>query len=1083
MAFVFKQSLTRTTLIQMGIRIAIVIFVVTLLSYWHVMSNFESQIVEQLKKYIVERGHRDSALFKLAEDNLALFKKEFLARLKAVENEDFSERFEQLFAKQADGTTRLRPEFFHGIKQDNGAIIKDMTAFIPQSVTITPEFIRQHLVAYDIVSTYGPAWSNRFSDLYTTTPTNTVTAYFPNVAWGLKAPSDLDITKEEYVYVADIIHNPTRKTVWTGTFYDIVSKEWMASCETPIDIKGEHIMTVGIDILLNELLERTISDHIDGAYNIIFRKDGRLIAHPEKMTDIQQKAGLFDILHSEDHSLNRIFQRVKERDSKQLVIDDNEGHQYLAVTKIQGPDWYFVTVYPKSLLADFAFETAAFIFILGLISLLIEITVLFFVLRQQVAKPLNELISVTEQITNGNFETHLEVTRQDELGHLARAFNTMSYEVQTREESLRKANQLKDEFLANTSHELRTPLNGIIGIAESLREGVAGELSSQAKTNLSMIVSSGKRLSALINDILDFSKLKHKELELHLKPIGLREIVEVVLTLSQPLLANKPIKLHNAIAVDLPAAHADENRVQQIFYNLIGNAIKFTETGTIEVSAQAMNSHLKITVSDTGIGIPIDKQGRIFESFEQLEGGTDRNYGGTGLGLAVTKRLIQLHGGDLWVKSTLGVGSQFTFTLPISTKSVASPSSPSQISEVQAPVHLDIETVIQQPLKSQTTATSGQFKILIVDDEPINRQVVANFLSLQHYNIIQATSGMEAITLIEKGLIPDAILLDVMMPRMTGYEVTQKLRDKWQLTELPILLLTAKNQVEDLVIGLEVGANDYLTKPISKDELLARIKTHLNIKRLREENLRMSAELEISRQLQQMLLPKDEELKAIEGLDIAGFMEPADEVGGDYYDVLQHQGRILFSIGDVTGHGLESGALAIMVQSSIRTLLANNETDPMKFFSALNSMVFHNIQRMNTGKSLTLALVDYSANQLYLSGQHEEMIVVRAGKLELIDTLDLGFPIGLDENIAEFVHQIKVPLNPGDVVVLYTDGITEAENLDGLVYGLERLCQIIQQNWQQTAHEIQQAVIADIRQFIAEQQVFDDITLLVLKQQ
>jgi predicted ATPase/serine phosphatase RsbU (regulator of sigma subunit)/tRNA A-37 threonylcarbamoyl transferase component Bud32 len=257
--------------------------------------------------------------------------------------------------------------------------------------------------------------------------------------------------------------------------------------------------------------------------------------------------------------------------------------------------------------------------------------------------------------------------------------------------------------------------------------------------------------------------------------------------------------------------------------------------------------------------------------------------------------------------------------------------------------------------------------------------------------------------------------------------------------------------------------------------------TALN-EQLQSENLRMSAELNVSRQLQQMLLPKEEELKAIEGLDIAGFMEPADEVGGDYYDVLQHNGRILFGIGDVTGHGLKSGALAIMVQSSIRTLLALNETDPVKFFSALNEMVFHNVQRMNLDKNLTLVLVDYKENQLYLSGQHEEMIIIRNGELELIDTMDLGFPVGLDEEIADFVNQVTVPLNAGDVVVLYTDGITEAENLDGQMYGQERLCEIIQQNWQQTAQEIIEVVIAAVRQFIGEQKVFDDITLLVLKQ-
>jgi signal transduction histidine kinase/serine phosphatase RsbU (regulator of sigma subunit) len=1083
--FSSKQSLTLTTLIKMGIRIAIVIITVTLLSYWHIMSNLELQVIEQLEKYIVERGQRESHLFVLSADNHAIYQEEFLSQRKQMGNEVPKERFHKIFQAQEDGTVRMRPQFFYGFKQPgSGVLIKELTGFIGQNVPITDELIQRVIINFDMLTTFGPSWSTwttRFPNLYVIMPEeNIIMLYYPRTAWGLEAPTNLKMSETFRFLTAEKKDNPSRKSIWTGVYYDAIAKDWMVSYATPVDdINGQHILTIGHDILLNKLFERTIEDHLDGAYNIIFRQDGRLIVHPDKLVEIRDKGGEINILDTDDLNLINIFQQIKNIKPGQVIIDNTKDNEYLAVTQLEGPDWYFVTVYPKSLLADLAFDTARFILILGLISLLIEIIVLFFVLRQQVAKPLHDLMGATEQITKGNFETHLDVTRQDELGHLAQSFNAMSHEVQTRENSLRKANQLKDEFLANTSHELRTPLNGIIGIAESLREGVAGELSAPAKTNLSMIVSSGQRLSTLVNDILDFAKLKHKTLELQLKSVGLREIVEIVLTLSQPLLAKKTVKLHNAIALDLPAAEADENRVQQILYNLVGNAIKFTENGTIEIKAQVVNKHVEITVSDTGIGIPEDKQEIIFESFEQLESGMDRSYSGTGLGLAVTKRLVELHRGNLWVKSTLGVGSQFTFTLPISTKPISSQLI-SQISEIQAPIDLNIDTLVHQPLINPST--SGQFKILIVDDEPVNRQVVANFLSLEDYNIIQATSGIEAITLIEKGLIPDAILLDVMMPRMTGYEVTQKLRDKWQLTELPILLLTAKNQVEDLVIGLEVGANDYLTKPISKDELLARIKMHLSIKRLREENLRMSAELDVARHLQQMLLPTEKELQQIDSLDIASFMEPADEVGGDYYDVLQHNGRILFGIGDVTGHGLESGALAIMVQSSIRTLLANHETNPVKFFSALNQMVFHNVQRMNAEKSLTLALVDYFENQLYLSGQHEEIIVVRNGELELIDTIDLGFPIGLDEEIGEFVHQTKVPLNAGDVVVLYTDGITEAINLEKKEYQLKRLCEIIKQNWQKTAQQIREAVIDDVRQFIGEQKVFDDITLLVLKQ-
>lgn len=258
--------------------------------------------------------------------------------------------------------------------------------------------------------------------------------------------------------------------------------------------------------------------------------------------------------------------------------------------------------------------------------------------------------------------------------------------------------------------------------------------------------------------------------------------------------------------------------------------------------------------------------------------------------------------------------------------------------------------------------------------------------------------------------------------------------------------------------------------------------TRLN-DRLKAENIRMAAELAVTRQLQQMILPKESELDSIEQLDISGFMESATEVGGDYYDVLQQEGRIKIGIGDVTGHGLESGVLMIMVQTAVRTLLINNETDPVKFLNVLNRTIYDNVQRMNSDKNLTLVVLDYQEGRLRLSGQHEEIIMVRAGGiLERIDTVDLGFPLGLIENIDDFVSYTDVQLNPGDVVVLYTDGITEAENMNGEQYGLERLCEAIKQNWQGSAAEIRQAAIADVRQHIGAQTIYDDITLVVLKQ-
>jgi len=252
---------------------------------------------------------------------------------------------------------------------------------------------------------------------------------------------------------------------------------------------------------------------------------------------------------------------------------------------------------------------------------------------------------------------------------------------------------------------------------------------------------------------------------------------------------------------------------------------------------------------------------------------------------------------------------------------------------------------------------------------------------------------------------------------------------------------------------------------------------------LSDENLRLAAELEITERIQRMILPSADELKSIAELDIAGYMEPADDVGGDYYDVMQREGMVAVSIGDVTGHGLESGLVMLMTQTAVQALVQSGETDPVHFLDTLNRTIYNNVQRMDSDKNLTLCLLDYQSGELKLSGQHEEMIVVRKdGTVELIDTIDLGFPIGLDDNIADFIDQTTVQLHPGDGVVLYTDGITEAENSDGEQYSLERLCEVVSQHWSQSAETIKEAVIADVQQHIGEQEVYDDITLVVLKQ-
>jgi sigma-B regulation protein RsbU (phosphoserine phosphatase) len=252
---------------------------------------------------------------------------------------------------------------------------------------------------------------------------------------------------------------------------------------------------------------------------------------------------------------------------------------------------------------------------------------------------------------------------------------------------------------------------------------------------------------------------------------------------------------------------------------------------------------------------------------------------------------------------------------------------------------------------------------------------------------------------------------------------------------------------------------------------------------LQEENLRMGAELDITRRIQQMVLPKPEELEQVEALDIACYMQPASEVGGDYYDVLQVDDKVKIGIGDVTGHGLESGVLMLMVQMAVRSLMLANVSDPKIFFSVINKALYCNAQRMDTEKNLTLALLDYANNTVRISGQHEEVLFVQQdGSVERVDTLHLGYSVGLATDIGRFVDSHELKLEAGEGLVLYTDGITEAFNAADEMYGLDRLCEVVSKHWQQTANEIKDAAIADVEAHMGEGQAMDDITLVVLKQ-
>lgn len=419
--------------------------------------------------------------------------------------------------------------------------------------------------------------------------------------------------------------------------------------------------------------------------------------------------------------------------------------------------------------------------------------------------------------------------------------------------SLIKANAIKDQFLANTSHELRTPLNGIVGIAESLIKGTVGNLAIPVADNLAIISASGRRLLNLINDILDFSMVKKRNVRLNRQKVNLRSVVDVVLTSTRILASRKGIILDNNVPHSMSYLYADNERLQQILFNLIENAIKFTNQGRVEVTAKSEKAYICICVIDTGIGIAPENFSAIFRSFEQVENKSTTPNRGIGLGLSLTKHLVEIYGGTLEVRSQVAKGSTFTFTVP---KWKGKPvEAPAVVSKKNNGLEIHLDHYNQDQPKIEN-APEGSAYILVVDDDPGNLHVVCNYLAFLETKVVTCLDGQRALDTIKKQGKPSLVLMDIMMPGMTGYDACKEIRKDFSISELPVIMLTARINNSDIVTGFESGANDYLVKPFSGDEFIARVQTNLKLEnshKILTENIKLKREIKLRQETESQL--------------------------------------------------------------------------------------------------------------------------------------------------------------------------------------------------------------------------------------
>ena len=622
-----RAPLARATLIKMGVRIAVVIALSTLFSYLHIFQTLRTEALARLEQHVSERGQREEAIFVLAEDDHALLARALEERLKAPPQEDESARFDRLFVRLPDGTVRNRREGFDGTRM--------VGLFVPRGVEVDATLRHRLLASHDMLAQYGPAFHHRFTNTYITTAEGAVIVYWPERPdWCLEVDPTYSATTYEYYTLSLRERNPERRTVWSGVYADEVSKYWMVTSTTPLDLEGRQVATFHHDVLLGELMTRTVNDHLPGAYNVLFRDNGELIAHPGLMLDTPDGGAAAP----PPAHLKSLVEQVKRREPGQRVLELPGSGDYLSVARLRGPGWNFATVLPPRVVSQPAFQAARFVLMMGVLSLLLELAIMAWVLKSQITRPLLAFTKTTDRIASGDFQVELDTRREDELGQLAGAFQEMADQVRQREEALRRANEgleqrVKErtreleqvhaqlvrtarqagmaEVATNVLHNVGNVLNSVYTSTQVARERarglrlehvgrVAGMLQERQadiaafltqdvrgrnvmpfleklgshllkeRQEIVSLLEDVSRYTEHIGEIIKVQQSYARTPRLH-EPVQVAELVEDALRINDAALTRHQVKVERHLA-PLPPVPTDKHKVLMILVNLVSNA-------------------------------------------------------------------------------------------------------------------------------------------------------------------------------------------------------------------------------------------------------------------------------------------------------------------------------------------------------------------------------------------------------------------------------------------------------------------------------------------------------------------------------
>ncbi|MCC9077469.1 response regulator [Litorilinea aerophila] len=433
---------------------------------------------------------------------------------------------------------------------------------------------------------------------------------------------------------------------------------------------------------------------------------------------------------------------------------------------------------------------------------------------------------------NEQLRREAEAALAAERASLAQRVAERTAELSAANAELARASRAKDDFLASMSHELRTPLNAILFLAQALKKGVYGPISDKQLRSVLNIEESGRHLLSLINDILDVAKIEAGRLELDIWPVAVEPIAQASLRLIKEMAEKKQIAVSLQLDPAVSTVRADDKRLTQILVNLLSNAVKFTDPGGsvgLEVKGDPANQRVHFTVWDTGIGIAEEDLPKLFKPFTQLDSGYTRQYSGTGLGLSLVYRMTQMHGGEISVESQVGQGSRFTVSLPWEPE----PAEGTVAGTIQLREGIQAASAgVEQTEEAQGNGTSSELpqnrpsRILLAEDNDLNAEALSDYLHLEGFQVLLAKNGQEAIDR-ARSEGPDLILMDIQMPVMDGLEAIRRIRADKSLDDMPIIALTALAMAGDAERCLQAGADDYISKPIDVDTLLAMIGVQL----------------------------------------------------------------------------------------------------------------------------------------------------------------------------------------------------------------------------------------------------------------